>query len=601
MPDPRTIWKVSVDKDGALKSFSAIEDSIAKMAKQQQTAFKAFKSSMTEINSAIGIGRQAIQALGAAIDLVIEGEKVSNYANAFFGISTAAKEAYDTIKANSFGLLAETDILKAAQAYERSGAELKDFKELSELAFKTSLANMAEYDAVLKDVTKSLKDGNAAGLEQYGITVDLSKAFNKYAESIGVSVEALTQEQKATAATAAIAAEMNAEFGKVDLANANTEMQKLTKAWDSLRQTLLALMVSTLEPMLKKMEAMGLVKKEWSPEELSAQVIKNYGQTTVGDLQKKGVSIQQVKDAQKAVASGMSAVDALNQYIYKTQESVVEVAAVMPFGSLKEADEAMSTWEAGKAKIGMGKPKEDPLAKVHAEMEAYSEAILEGERQKGEDKLAADAEMQMLELQGIRDFEDAKLQILSDARDQETAINAELWAAKEAEIQTWITYASTLDAVAGSVQGAIAAVTGSKKAEVAAIIATSAIKAIYEGAESIGSFALGNIPAGIAHAAAAVQYGIVAGSNIANFGALTKGTTTPKKDQGTPSGMGTGKASLSSQGTTPQAVAPVYVIFNGDVVGPSGNKQWLFDEINKGVRNGSRFSSKAIGTSGAGL
>lgn len=173
-----------------------------------------------------GAGLGALTALGGALkDLVADAGRLTPLQQSFErmqGGAANAERSLATLRTATRGLVSDADLLQAANKGSLLG--LQDmgikFDEVARVA--TTLGRAMGQDAAksVDDLTTALSRMSPQILDNLGIKVDLTAATAAYAQAIGKSVEALTEEERkrafATAAMEAARAKA-AQLGDVQL------------------------------------------------------------------------------------------------------------------------------------------------------------------------------------------------------------------------------------------------------------------------------------------------------------------------------------------------------------------------------------------------
>jgi hypothetical protein len=137
-------------------------------------------------------------------------------------------------------------------------------------------------------------------------------------------------------------------------------------------------------------------------------------------------------------------------------------------------------------------------------------------------------------------------------------------------------------AIATSLTEAGAAAGMSADAQAAALATIAAVKALYEGAEAIASFASYRYAEGAQHAAAAIQYGVVAGTGYAGMGG----------------GSGGGSAGGDGSATSGDAAGPYNVARGSEGGGPTTviHEHWHVQGSVMGDRAAARYQAQVART-----
>lgn len=148
-------------------------------------------------------------ALGGLIaltgTLAMNTAKVENIEMAYNNLAGAVNLSMDAMRESVDGLITDDALMTLAnEALLGSGDALgKEFGEhlpgLLEIARASSKATGKDFESMMAAIDMSIKTGMTRGLRMAGILVDQAEAQKTYADSIGVTVESLTDEQKSIA------------------------------------------------------------------------------------------------------------------------------------------------------------------------------------------------------------------------------------------------------------------------------------------------------------------------------------------------------------------------------------------------------------------
>lgn len=155
----------------------------------------------------------ALQAVSSGLsDIVAQGTRLTPLQQSFErlqGGSIAAERALLSLRTATKGLVADADLLQAANKGSLLGLDAMGIQFAEVASVATTLGRAMGQDAAksVDDLTTALSRMSPQILDNLGIKVDLTAATEAYARSVGKSVTALTEEEKKLAfATAAMEA-----------------------------------------------------------------------------------------------------------------------------------------------------------------------------------------------------------------------------------------------------------------------------------------------------------------------------------------------------------------------------------------------------------
>lgn len=176
-----------------------------------------FQTMMVILGPAIAV----VAALKTALNLTLEAESIQSVNKQFeiltenAGISTT-KLREGLIKAAD-GLADDTDLLKEAnKALVTLGSSAEKLPQLWEVAHKASVIYGKSAFETFEDLNQAVSMGNVRMLKRMGIIVDAKSAQERYAKSIGLTVDELSEEGKRLAILDDVLNKSNTNLGKVD-------------------------------------------------------------------------------------------------------------------------------------------------------------------------------------------------------------------------------------------------------------------------------------------------------------------------------------------------------------------------------------------------
>jgi len=180
----------------------------------------------------------ALFAVKETIDLVFDAEKIRQTQVQFEALSTQAGVFSGTLlkglQEASKGWVDDTTLMQAAnKALLELEVGAEKLPELMDLARKATAVMGGDLVANFEAISQAVASGNTRQLRHLGIVVDQQKAYRDYAQSIGVSVEALNQAGRQQAVLNAALDEGHKKFGQ----NVEDVRASIT-AWQQVKATL---------------------------------------------------------------------------------------------------------------------------------------------------------------------------------------------------------------------------------------------------------------------------------------------------------------------------------------------------------------------------
>lgn len=176
-----------IAKDEASKEISGVENSLAGLGKAA---------------AALGIGLSAGALAKGVYDLTVIGAQAQQVEQSFESLSRSAGQSGDklleALKVASRGTISETELMQKANfAMLAGGNEMANaLPQLLEIARAASIGLGEDMGFMFDSIVKGIARGSPLILDNLGLIVSLEEANKKYADSLGVSVSALTEQQK---------------------------------------------------------------------------------------------------------------------------------------------------------------------------------------------------------------------------------------------------------------------------------------------------------------------------------------------------------------------------------------------------------------------
>jgi len=190
---------------------SKIFQKVGKSAKAEGDKIKkSFKESLGEVGkSATDLGKKMsigltapLAAFGAvALDTAMSADRLTRTLEGLAGGADEAASYIDAIKTASQGTLSQVQALEVANRALSFGVvkNADEMAHLTEVAIALGRAQGLDAATAVSDLTTALSRNSPMILDNLGITLKLTEAYDIYADKIGKSADALTAEEKAIA------------------------------------------------------------------------------------------------------------------------------------------------------------------------------------------------------------------------------------------------------------------------------------------------------------------------------------------------------------------------------------------------------------------
>lgn len=225
------------------KQFSEVGDNVASSIGSGVTnSLTSLASKVGAVAAAVVIVKQQFEAFAESI---LEGDKIKQLEQQFGFLSQSVGVAGEALKESlikaSGGLVDDTKILESAnRGLVALGQNAERLPEVFELARKATVVFGGTATENFDFLNQVIASGNTRSLKSLGIIIDSEQAYKKYADSIGVSVAALTEAGKRQAIFNEVIEKGNKSFAAIDpnVQNTTTSFQKLKVAINDLNDTL---------------------------------------------------------------------------------------------------------------------------------------------------------------------------------------------------------------------------------------------------------------------------------------------------------------------------------------------------------------------------
>jgi hypothetical protein len=227
MADESVKFKFDLDAKEALGALTEIKEKISKLGESK--SLDGLVSGFIALSGPIFAAGAAIAVMKAAFDLTLEGEaldKVQNQFNALAGSAGINAEKLESGIKKAIGTTVDLDeaLGVAKKAIVSLGPSADKIPQIFELSRKAAATFGGTVTGAFEDISGAMAAGNTRALRHYGIIIDQNKAYKDYANSIGQTVSALSDQEKKTAVMNAALAQ-----GKEKFKGIKTEGETVTK------------------------------------------------------------------------------------------------------------------------------------------------------------------------------------------------------------------------------------------------------------------------------------------------------------------------------------------------------------------------------------
>lgn len=221
--------QVQLDRAGKeVQDLSAQMRNSGEAASSGAQGFESFAGKLVAIQAGIGIAKEALAGLKQVWDFAKEGAENQRIAQSFSrtaeSIGANADDIIKKLDEAAKGTVDDEELMQASTraltlGVAKSGADLVNVMKLARGA---ALQFGGDAGQAFEAINQAIGNLAPRALKQFGIIVNLGEANKKYADSIGVTVDALTEEQQRQALLNEVLAQGAKNFGDIGNAAATT-------------------------------------------------------------------------------------------------------------------------------------------------------------------------------------------------------------------------------------------------------------------------------------------------------------------------------------------------------------------------------------------
>ncbi len=184
-------------------------DDLERAGKRAQAVFRRIQRRSVEVSRAArsvasGFAKISVATLGAGVAVgafAQRGGRVQGVLNGFAQVTGDAEGALRKLREQTRGLVSDTDLITQFNQGIATGAarSVDEFGRLARVSQDLGRALGIDATEALEKFSIGLARQSKLRLDDLGITLDVARANERFARSVGVNVRALTDEQKALA------------------------------------------------------------------------------------------------------------------------------------------------------------------------------------------------------------------------------------------------------------------------------------------------------------------------------------------------------------------------------------------------------------------
>lgn len=210
-------------EQGFNKGFGAVKDGLDQVAPQATALGSRI---VTALSTPLGLVTASVVALGAAVksafDLTLAGEKLNKLDKQFDSLAQTFGVAGDALKSKFIdslgGLTDDSDAIQSLnKAFVTLGDKVTQLPQIMELARKATNLFGGDVTDNFEKINQAIATGATRQLRGLGLVIDADKAYEKYAKTLGISKEALSEAGKQQAIINAITEKSGKTYANVAL------------------------------------------------------------------------------------------------------------------------------------------------------------------------------------------------------------------------------------------------------------------------------------------------------------------------------------------------------------------------------------------------
>lgn len=232
-----TEYRLDLDVTDAIESVGKFTGALGDIGENLETVTE-IASTFGQIALVLAPVAVAVGAFKEALDLSMEAEQIQSVQQGFDELAKNAglsgEELKKSLEDASGGLINTTDLLQAgSKAIIQLGTNASQMGQLMTVARQASAVFGGSVTENFQGIVQAVSTGNQRMLKHLGLTVDVNKAYQDYANSLGVSVSALTEVDKQQAVLNAVIEKAATAYQGVNL-----NIKENTNLWQQFKTTL---------------------------------------------------------------------------------------------------------------------------------------------------------------------------------------------------------------------------------------------------------------------------------------------------------------------------------------------------------------------------
>lgn len=256
MANEKETFKLDLDAKDFINQAREAQTALSEIGEVE--SLKSLLPMLQQGTLALGAVAAACYTVKSALDLTLEAEAIKRVNQQFETLAATAGIAGETLKEGlekaAGGLLDTEDLLGAAnKALVTMGESASKLPALLEVAKNSTMVFGGSLLQNFEALNQAISSGQTRALRSLGIIVDSQAAYRDYANSIGVTVASLSEQEKKTALLNAVLEKSATVFKntKVNSDDATQSFQRLKVSLTEMKDTFVIAFDRTIGPSVR--------------------------------------------------------------------------------------------------------------------------------------------------------------------------------------------------------------------------------------------------------------------------------------------------------------------------------------------------------------
>jgi hypothetical protein len=234
--ESKTEFTLDLDAKEMIHGLMSVKEHIAEIGETKNLA--GLTEGLLEVSKLVGVVGVAFLALKTTVDAVFEAEHIRQINLQFEAMAANAGIVGDELKEGlvgaAKGLVDDTEILQAAnKAMVEMGESAEKLPQIMELARKATAVFGGDLVSNFETINQAIANGQTRMLKHLGLNIDVKKANEEYAASLGITASQLSETDKKQALLNAVL-----EKGKKSFKDVNESVLEANNTWKMFKTTM---------------------------------------------------------------------------------------------------------------------------------------------------------------------------------------------------------------------------------------------------------------------------------------------------------------------------------------------------------------------------